>query len=190
MRSIRTLTLGVAVSAAAAVGIALPTSATAATVPSMPAALAGQLQLPHGGTITGPMPAAEPSFTEPAGEVCTFALRVHTDVNQTKVIRYTDASGRVADEFYYGPLISTATNLSNGKHERLNLSARGLFVYGADGSTDIYGIGPYGIGLHSGDRPGPFFAVPNGFSDVHISPAGQKTVVYASSLRNVCAELS
>ena len=161
---------------------ALPASAATVATPALPAIA--------GGTITGPFPVPEPPVQYPAGGVCPFPIRIAAVVNQTQVIRDTAASGRVVAEFYYGRLLATATNLTTGRSEPLDLSGSGLFRYSADGTTTIHGVGPYGLALRPGDHPGPLYAVPNGYSRVVISPTGTKTVVYASELRNVCSDLA
>lgn len=168
--------------AVAVAGAVVGGSAPAQAAPALPYALPS-------GTVTGPFPVPEPAIDYPAATTCAFALRVAPFVNQTQVLRDTDSSGRVVAEVYYGTLIARATNLANGRSERLDLSASGLFRYAADGSTTIDAIGPYGLALHPGDAPGPFYAVPNGYSRVVISATGTKTVVVATQLRNVCSDL-
>ena len=127
-----------------------------------------------GVTITGPFPVPEPPISFAAGDVCTFPLRISPTLNRTKVLRYTNQGGRVTQEFYYGRLLAIATNTTTGTVVKLDLSAYGLFVYAPDAKTTIYGYGPYGLSLHRGDHPGPFFAVPYGNSKVSSRRAGSR----------------
>ena len=170
------------ISALAAAALA----ATLAVQPAMASAPAGV----QGGHIVGPKPVHYDPIDFPAGGTCAFPVHQAPVVNHVMVIQYYDDSGRLTKELYYGQLIDDVTNVSTGKTVRVDLSGSAVVTYGADGSSVIYGVGPYSAGMHPGDTPGPFLARIDGISELTIAASGVKRIVYATRVDNLCTAVS
>jgi hypothetical protein len=141
------------------------------------------------GTISGPTPVPAPPIDYPAGDVCSFPVHAAFPVNRVVAYTYTDASGRAVAQYFTGALIGQITRTDTGRTIRVGLSGKGVELYDAAGDGTLYGVGPYLVGLHAGDKPAHELARPTGLSELRISANGTKTLVYASSVRNICDEL-
>jgi hypothetical protein len=159
-------------------------SASAAPPPTFP------ISLPGGGTISGPIPQPAPPEDFPAGNTCAFPTRAVYPVNQVVGYTYTNSSGRVVAEYFTGALFVHFTRTDTGKTVTANLSGDGVETFATDGSTTLYGFGPFSVGLHPGDSPGPFYAVLHGISAVRLDADGHKTILYSTHIENLCSELA
>ena len=174
----------------AAVGIALLLCAFAPAASATPSRPQVPASLPQPtGTVSGPTPVPAPPVDYVAGDVCPFPVHETFPVNRVVAYTYTDASGRVVAQYFTGALIGVITRTDTGKTIRVGLSGKGVELYDAAGDATLYGIGPYLVGLHAGDHPAHEIARPTGLSELRIAADGTKTLVYASSVRNLCDEL-
>ena len=143
----------------------------------------------RGSTLTGPTPQDYPPVDQPAGDPCPFALHVEFPVNHVVAYTVTDTQGRVTTAFYRGALYAEITRTDTGAGITRNLSADGVQRFAPDGSSTLYGIGPFATTLHPGDRPGPELAVLHGASAVRFTADGHKQILYSSRIENVCTTL-
>lgn len=143
-----------------------------------------------GGTVSGPIPQPAPPTDDPAGSVCVFPLYEDYYVNQVVGYTYTNAAGRVVAEYFTGALFVRLTRTDTGKSLTANLSGDGLETFATDGSSTLYGVGPFSVDLHPGDTPGPFYALLHGISAVKLDADGHKTILFSTRVENLCAELS
>jgi hypothetical protein len=144
---------------------------------------------PGGGTISGPIPQTYSPIDYPAGFTCPFPLHIEFPVSDVVGYTYTDASRRVVAEYFTGPLIARVTRTDTGQTVSANLSGDGLQTFASDGSSVLYGFGPFGSGQHPGDTPGPEYAVLNGFSALRIDANGHKTILFSTRVDNLCLKL-
>ena len=182
--------VGIALIGIALVGLALllgafaPAASATSSRPQVPATLPQPT-----GTVSGPTPVPAPPIDYPAGDVCPFPVHAAFPVNRVVAYTYTDASGRVVAQYFTGALIGAITRTDTGKTIQVGLSGKGVELDDAAGDGTLYGVGPYLVGLHAGDQPAHELARPTGLSELRISAAGTKTLVYASSVRNLCDDL-
>jgi hypothetical protein len=160
--------------------IVSPTAAGAAPKPPPPR---------HGWTVTGPTPQSYPPETDPAGDPCAFPIRVTFPVNKVVAYTYKNAKGRVVAIYYTGALYERLTNLDTGKSILSNVSGNGMQIPRRDGSSILYGFGPFSSTQHPGDHPGPEFAVLHGISALRIAADGTKTILYSTRVTNLCDRL-
>jgi hypothetical protein len=174
----------------AMVGLALLLGAFAPAADATPSRPQIPTSLPQPtGTVSGPTPVPAPPIDYPAGDVCPFPVHAAFPVNRVVAYTYTDASGRVVAQYFTGPLIGQITRTDTGRTVRVGLSGKGVELYDPAGDGTLYGAGPYLVGLHAGDTPAHELARPTGLSELRISADGTKTLVYASSVQNLCDEL-
>ncbi len=162
-----------------------PSASASSSGPQIPSALPQPT-----GTVSGPTPVPAPPIDYPAGDVCPFPVHAAFPVNRVVAYTYTDASGRVVAQYFTGTLIGQLTRTDTGATLRSGLSGKGVELYDAAGDGTLYGVGPYLVGLHAGDTPAHLLARPTGLSELRISADGTKTLVYASSVRNLCQALA
>jgi hypothetical protein len=160
--------------------IVSPTAAGAAPKPPPPR---------HGWTVTGPTPQSYPPETDPAGDPCAFPIRVTFPVNKVVADTYKNAKGRVVAIYFTGALYERLTNLDTGKSILSNVSGDGMEIPYRDGSTILYGFGPFSSTQHPGDHPGPEFAVLHGISALRVAADGTKTILYSTRVTNLCDRL-
>jgi hypothetical protein len=165
-------------------GAVAPAASASPSRPQIPASLPQP-----SGTVTGPTPVPAPPVDYAAGDVCAFPVHEAFPVNHVVAYTFTDGSGRVVAQYFTGALIGAITRTDTGRTIRVGLSGKGVELYDADGDATLYGVGPYLVGLHAGDQPAHEIARPTGLSELRIAADGTKTLVYASSVRNLCAEL-
>ncbi len=146
--------------------------------------------IPGGGTISGPLPQTYAPIDYAAGYTCAFALHVDFPVSNVVGYTYADASGRVVAEYFTGPLVARLTRVDSGRSVTADLSGDGLQTFATDGSSVLYGFGPFGSGQHPGDTPGPEYAVLNGFSALRIGADGHKTILFSTRVDNYCVRLA
>ncbi len=155
-----------------------------------PTAAGASAPPPHRGwTVTGPTPQAYPPENDPAGDPCAFPIRVTFPVNKVVAYTYKNASGRVVATYYTGALYERLTNLDTGKSLLSNVSGDGVQIPGRDGSSVLYGFGPFSSTQHPTDHPGPEFAVLHGISALRIAADGTKTILYSAHVTNLCNRL-
>ncbi len=177
-----------AVSAALCLVVVAPASATPAPAirtPSIPAAL----PVP-GGTVTGPVRYPSSPLSYAPGVVCSFGVHETFPVDQVIGWTYTQSDGFVAGQYFKGALVGHITRDGTGKSVDVNIGGQGVWLYGRDGSTTIFGDGPYQVGFKAGDHPSTDLTVVSGLSLLYIAPSNTKTLIFAGSVTNVCAELS
>lgn len=165
-----------------ALGVALAGPA-GASAPARPA-------VPGGGSVSGPVPQVYPPFDSPAGDPCPFPLHGTFPVNHTVGYFYKNAAGRTVAAYYTGALTMQVTRVDTGTTRTYDISASGVQTFGSDGSSTLYGGGPFASTQHPGDHPGPELAVLHGISALHIAADGTKTILYSSRVENVCRELA
>ncbi len=141
------------------------------------------------GNVSGPTNYPAPAFNDPAGHTCPFAIHVSFPVNKTKVYAYTDAQGRVASYIYVGALYARVTRRSTGISKTVDLSASGVQILLGDGSSDLYGFGPFASLLHPGDFPHREFAILHGVSLETFLANGHKQIIYSSRVYDLCDRL-
>jgi hypothetical protein len=177
------------VSKATMLGVVLVTLGLLAT-PASAASVAPAQRPSPSDTVTGPDPYPAPPFDDPAGHTCSFALHVSFPVNKVKVWTYRDASGRVTAQSFTGALWMTAVRRDDGARQTVNLSGDGQQIFRQDGSSQLYGFGPYAAFMHPGDHPGPQLAIVTGVSRLTITPDGHKRLDYSSKpVTNLCTRL-
>ncbi|PZS18717.1 MAG: hypothetical protein DLM57_05485 [Pseudonocardiales bacterium] len=162
------------------------TPVATAGAPPAPAAVPGAF----GGTITGPTPQVYPPFDDPAGHTCPFALHGVDLVNHVVAYTYTNSAGRDVAAFYTGALYLKLTRVDTGRSVIANLSGDALQTFAADGSSVIYGFGPFSSSQHPGDSPASEFAVLHGFSALAIAADGHKTILYSTRVEDLCKQLA
>ncbi len=153
-----------------------------------PAAVAAPAAPHPSGRVTGPTPYPAPAFNDPAGHTCPFAIHVSFPVNKTKVYTYHD-HGRITAYIYVGALYAKVTRRSTGVSRTVDLSASGVQILHQDGSSDLYGFGPFASLLHPGDSPHREFAILHGVSLVRFLANGHKQIVYSSRVYDLCDRL-
>jgi hypothetical protein len=144
----------------------------------------------HGWTVTGPTPQVYAPEDDPAGDPCAFPIHVTFPVNHVVAYTYTNAKGRDVAIYYTGALIERVTRVDTGRSVRSNVSGDGFQVLHKDGSSILYGFGPFSSTQHPGDHPGPEFAVLHGFSALRIAGDGTKTILYSTRVTNLCDRLA
>ena len=142
------------------------------------------------GAVGAAEPQSYPPFDDPAGDPCPFPLHGVFPVNQVVGYPYTDASGRIVAEFFTGRLTLTVTRTDTGRSRTVDLSGSGVQRIAADGSSVLYGVGPFASTQHPTDTPGPELAVLHGISALAVSAGGHKRILYSSRVENLCRELS
>ncbi len=146
--------------------------------------------VPRGGSVSGPVPQDYPPFADPAGDPCPFPLHGTFPVNHTVGYFYKNAAGRTVAAYYTGALTMQVTRVDTGTTMTYDISASGVQTFASDGSSTLYGFGPFSSTQHPGDRPGPELAILHGISALHIAADGTKTILYSSRVENVCRELA
>jgi len=141
------------------------------------------------GQVSGPTPYPAPAFNDPAGHTCAFAIHASFPVNKTKVYTYRNGQGRVLAYIYVGALYAKVTRRSTGVTRTVDLSASGVQVLQPDGSSNLYGFGPFASLLHPGDYPHREFAILHGVSLVKYLANGHKEIIYSSRVYNLCDRL-
>lgn len=170
--------------------VAAVLSVVLVSAPIASAAPPPSISIPTGGTVSGPIPQPAPPEDFPAGYTCAFPTRAVYPANHVVGYTYTDSSGRVVAEYFTGALFVRFTRTDTGKSVTANLSGDGVETFATDGSTTLYGVGPFSVGLHPGDSPGPFYAVLHGISAVRVDADGHKTILYSTRVENLCTELA
>jgi hypothetical protein len=168
---------------AAVLGVALTAAPSASAAPPT-------IPIPGGGTVSGPIPQPAPPEDYPAGYTCAFPTHAVYPINQVVGYTYTSSTGRVVAEYFTGALFVRFTRTDTGKSVTANLSGDGVETFATDGSSTLYGVGPFSVGLHPGDSPGPFYAVLHGISAVKVDANGHKTILYSTHVENLCVELA
>jgi hypothetical protein len=95
-------------------------------------------------------------FTQPAGVVCSFAVRgdILKDHELVRTLA-TNPDGTPSEQEFVGPLIIRFTNLATGASVDSNLTGTGFFFYDPDGTIRGNGRGHIAIGVHIGNPTSP-----------------------------------
>jgi hypothetical protein len=132
-------------------------------------------------------------FTQPAGEVCPFALHgdIVKDEEQVRnLLTYPD--GTPQEQQFRGPLVIRFTNQSNGKSVERNLNGAGWWFFAKDGTTFGRGIGHMGLGIHkinTSPAPGEFYL--SGTFDFVLNPDGTRNfTIEEGTAENLCETLA
>lgn len=133
-------------------------------------------------------------WTLPAGAACEFQLTATTleDKERYRVVE-TWPDGSTKREEWTGQLVMEFTNDESGESVRRNLTGRGDFVYGQDGSWSLVNAGGhFAAVLYDGDDPGPGVYVVSGKGFVVSADAdGTRTLEPGDGLlENVCETLT
>ncbi|MGH3097395.1 MAG: hypothetical protein ACRDMV_15540 [Streptosporangiales bacterium] len=139
-------------------------------------------------------PYEQPDVTAPAGTACDFevfshAVRDHERYRVTET--YPDGSHK--REEWTGLLVVKFTNTETGKSVVRNLTGRGDFVYGQDGSWSLRLIGGhFAAYLHPGDDPDPGIYVVTGHGYVVSADASGHRVLTEGNgrMENLCETLA
>jgi hypothetical protein len=143
------------------------------------------------GTRTHHYPITQPSFTEPAGLVCPFALGLTFPVQKLYETDEYDSSGTLVRSVVTGPLTADITNLATGASAVRNSSGHGVFTYHPDGSLTIVADGHIGVGFHVGDSPSGEYLITSGHTVITVSPSGVKTLDQLDgTAENMCQTLA
>lgn len=150
---------------------------------------------PAGASSTGlrthHYPVTQPPFTEPAGVVCPFALRLTFPFQKLYETDYYDSSGTLVRSVFTGPLIVKFTNLATGGSAIRNASGLGVYTFHPDGSQTIVSTGHIGLGFHVGDSPSGEYLITSGHTVLTISPSGIKTLDNLDgTAENMCQTLA
>lgn len=157
------------------------TSPAASAAPARPARISGH--------VTGPTPQVYPAFDDPAGDPCPFPVHGEFPVNHVVGYTYANAAGHVVAAYYTGALIMRVFRTDTGRSVTANIGGDGLQTFAADGSSVLYGVGPFSSTQHPGDHPGPELAVLHGVSALAIAADGTKTILYSSRVVDLCSKL-
>lgn len=135
----------------------------------------------------------EQSFTEPAGDVCPFAL--HGDIVQDHELfrtLQTYPDGSPEEQEFVGPLVIRFTNLSTGASVERNLTGTGYFFYEPDGSIRGHGLGHIAIGIHAvNTSPPPGEYVLTGSFNFVLRPDGTRDfTIQGGTMENLCDTLA
>ncbi len=141
-------------------------------------------------TVSGPAPYPAPAYDDPAGHTCPFAIHVSFPVNKTKTYTHRNGQGRVVAYMYVGALYAKVTRRSTGVSRTVDLSGSGVQTLHPDGSSDFYGLGPFSVSLHPGDRPQPGLMILDGVSLVKLLANGHKRIIYTSRSYDLCDRLA
>jgi hypothetical protein len=132
-------------------------------------------------------------FTQPAGDVCPFAL--HGDiVKDHELVRtlqtYPDGSPR--EQEFVGPLVIRFTNLSTGASVERNLTGTGYFFYEPDGTIRGRGLGHIAIGIHAvNTSPPPGEYVLTGSFNFVLRPDGTRDfTIQGGTVEDLCDTLA
>ncbi len=139
---------------------------------------------------TGPVPQHYAPRNDAAGDPCLFPIRTTFPVDHVVGYFHHTADGSVDTAFYKGALVARIVNRESGRAITVNLSGDGVQRFAADGSSTLYGIGPYSVTLHPGDESGPELALVSGASALHIAADGRKSIRYATRVQNLCDQLA
>jgi hypothetical protein len=129
----------------------------------------------------------------PAGEVCSFELAEHVVADKERFrVAETYPDGSTRREEWTGELVLELTNTSTGESVTRNVTGRGDFVYGQDGSWSLVDVGgAFAAGLHTGssDQPGMYVVRGHDWS-VTQSASGWRTLsVGSGTVENLCETL-
>lgn len=149
-----------------------------------------QPHVPAGGTVTGPTLQVYAPFNDPAGDPCPFAIHGAFPVSHVVSYTYSDASGKILAAYYTGPLTMRITRADTGRSVTVNIGGDGIQTFAADGSSIVYGFGPFSSTQHPGDHPGRELAVLHGISALAIAADGTKTILYSTRVTDVCTRLA
>jgi hypothetical protein len=134
-------------------------------------------------------------FTLAAGTACDFQLTSRTveDRERYRVVE-TWPDGSTKREEWTGLLVVEYTNDDTGESVRRNLTGRGDFLYGQDGSWSLVNMGGhFAAVLYEGDDPGPgvYVVSGKGFS-VSGSADGHRVLDTSGDgiVENVCQTLA
>lgn len=170
-------------------GSALPAhAATPRTAPAARPVIPASLPSPAG-RVSGPTPVPAPPVDLTAGEVCSFAVHIEFPVNREVAYTYTDAAGRTVAQYFTGALIGQVRRVDTGATLTADLSGSGVELTDAASNSTLYGVGPYLLTLRAGDSPSQELARPSGLSALRIDADGHKTLLYATSVTNLCQRL-
>jgi hypothetical protein len=135
----------------------------------------------------------EQSFTQPAGDVCPFALRgdVVKDHELFRTLQtYPDGSPR--EQEFVGPLVVRFTNLSSGASVERNLTGTAYFFFEPDGTIEGHGLGHLAIGVHAVNTSPPAgeYFLTGSFNFV-VRPDGTRDfTVQGGTVENLCETLA
>jgi hypothetical protein len=131
-------------------------------------------------------------FTQPAGEVCPFAL--HGDiVADHELVRTlsTNPDGSPHEQEFVGLLIITFTNLSTGASVERNLTGTSFFFFDPDGTIRGHGLGHFAIGIHAvNTTPPPGEYILTGSFDFVLNADGTRTFTVQGTQENLCDTLA
>lgn len=132
-------------------------------------AAAGETRTQHFQVTDGPQ-------VVPAGAVCPFELDISfpfQDEYETKVF---DASGRLVEEIFTGPLVADFRNAATGATVERNLSGMGEFFFNPDRSLTIVFDGHLGARFFVGSSPSGEYLVFSGHGVIDIATTGVRTL--------------
>jgi hypothetical protein len=135
--------------------------------------------------------APQPSFTLPAGALCSFTLQVATVEDQviTKVLQaWPDGTPR--NQVYTGPYVARFTNVDSGASVTRNLSGDALVHYGQDsGAASWSYAGPVAVACF-GSPLALGLSVLDGVFIVDYASDGTQTLpVHVGTEENLCDTL-
>lgn len=134
-------------------------------------------------------------YTVPGGEACDFQLtsRTISDKERYRVVE-THPDGSTKREEWTGQLVVEFRNDETGAAVRRNLTGRGDFIYGLDGSWSLINVGGhFAAVLREGSDPGPGVYVVTGEGFAVSSDAEGHRVLDLSGhgkVENVCETLA
>lgn len=137
-------------------------------------------------------PYETPSFTLPAGAVCTFELRADVLADEERIATlatFPDGSPRV--QVIKGDLRMRFTNTSTKARTEEDLNGVGVIEYAADGGETFRAFGPGAVVFRPGDRYRAGFWILDGYHEVYTAPgfAYREMRVDGGGERNVCDAL-
>lgn len=140
------------------------------------------------------IPYHQPDITSPAGRSCDFEVYEHVlrDHERYRVAE-TYPDGSTKREEWTGLLVMRFTNTETGESVVRNLTGRGDYVYGQDGSWELRNVGGhFAAGLHPGDDPGPGIYWVSGSGYVVAQDAsGHRTLTEGNGrMENLCETLA
>ena len=199
----RTLTVGLA-AAAVFFGSAVPAHANSAipaptnsAVPAQAdqatAAGPGSARSATAAGLGGWVPAPTAPFDRAAGVLCDFAIHGEPVVDEVRVktiATYPDGSPK--EQLATGALTIRVTNTETGASTVADASGSALFVFGTDGSSTWYVVGPIVAGFrdNGGNLPRGFYKI-DGVYTLAFSPTNVRTLTMIhGTVHDVCADIA
>ncbi|WP_344668760.1 hypothetical protein [Catenulispora yoronensis] len=190
----RTRILGSSIAAAGLLATGLP--AASAATPTLTPTASGSTAAGSTPTASGPTPAWTPVTYSPrdypAGDVCTFELKVDFPTQAVEDrVSITNPDGTPFQTDFRGPLTARFTNAATGAQYLGDLSGAAT-LWNLPTGWSLWNVPDnIGVTIHAGN---PYHAqgefILSGGSVIAVSPTHQDAILHQTTVTDVCAELS